>query len=393
MLKTRSIFTAALALVSLSALPLACGSESSGSPGPGVGGGGGMGAAGAGGTSAAGGVGAAGNGGTPGSGGAGTGGGLNLDSSVGGGSGGSIACAEQVQTADLVPLDLYLMLDKSGSMLEKTGTTTKWDAVKTALSSFVDDSASKDLGVGLQSFPGFPECMTQTYATPEVAISVLPGNAGAIKTSLGNIVPGGQTPTVPALDGAIEYMTNWLLQNPTHAGVIVLATDGLPNNCASTVDKLAASAQAAAADTPKVLTFVIGVGSNLTDLNKIAAAGGTKQAFIVDTTGNVTQQFIAALNEIRGGAIACEYLIPPPEGGKIDTGKVNVKYTASTGGTETFPGVKNEAACSPTSDGWYYDNPADPKKVILCPFSCEKVKKDTKPIVSVAFGCATELPK
>jgi len=55
---------------------------------------------------------------------------------------------------------------------------------------------------------------------------------------------------------------------------------------------------------------VIGVGSALSNLNQIAQAGGTNSAFIVDTNGNVGQQFIEALNAIRGAALACEYLIP-----------------------------------------------------------------------------------
>jgi hypothetical protein len=66
-----------------------------------------------------------------------------------------------------------------------------------------------------------------------------------------------------------------------------------------------------------------------------------------------------------------------------------VTYTPGTGGTpETFPKVDNEAACGNT-DGWYYDNPAAPTKVVLCKASCDKAKGDSKAQVSVAFGCKT----
>src|SRR4051812_3381743 len=71
----------------------------------------------------------------------GTGGGFNIigpgaagndDSSAGDGPL-TNACAAHVSTAQPIPLDIYLMLDVSGSMLDATGAqTTKWDAVKAA---------------------------------------------------------------------------------------------------------------------------------------------------------------------------------------------------------------------------------------------------------------------
>ena len=68
---------------------------------------------------------------------------------------------------------------------------------------------------------------------------------------------------------------------------------------------------------PKILTFVIGVGSSLGALNGIAMAGGTNQAFIVDTNANVNQQFLDAMNKIRGAALSCEYIIPTPDAGML----------------------------------------------------------------------------
>ncbi len=74
------------------------------------------------------------------------------------------SCAADVSTAQLVPLDMYVMLDVSGSMLantsmyDGTGTAiTKWAAVKTALEGFFNADTSKGLGVGLQYFPVLKE--------------------------------------------------------------------------------------------------------------------------------------------------------------------------------------------------------------------------------------------
>ncbi len=64
------------------------------------------------------------------------------------------ACADHVSTAQPIPLDMYMMLDISSSMLDPTAAnTSKWAAVKTALESFLQDKSSAGLGVGLQYFP------------------------------------------------------------------------------------------------------------------------------------------------------------------------------------------------------------------------------------------------
>src|SRR5215831_11829447 len=64
------------------------------------------------------------------------------------------SCAQVVRKGEAVPVDMYVLLDKSSSMLDTTGAgPTKWDAIRSALESFVNDPASSGLGVGLQYFP------------------------------------------------------------------------------------------------------------------------------------------------------------------------------------------------------------------------------------------------
>ena len=72
------------------------------------------------------------------------------------------ACAGEVSAAELLPLDMYLMLDRSLSMNEETETVgvTKWEAVTQALAAFAQDSESAGLGVGIQYFPANPPCDT-----------------------------------------------------------------------------------------------------------------------------------------------------------------------------------------------------------------------------------------
>jgi len=64
-------------------------------------------------------------------------------------------CAGEVHTAQLLPLDLLLLVDSSGSMMESAGASTKWQMTHDALLAFVKDPQSAALGVGLQFFPFF----------------------------------------------------------------------------------------------------------------------------------------------------------------------------------------------------------------------------------------------
>jgi Mg-chelatase subunit ChlD len=64
------------------------------------------------------------------------------------------ACATQSAAAQALPLDLYMMVDSSGSMTEKTAAgATKWAAVQSAMSAFFNDPMSAGISVALQYFP------------------------------------------------------------------------------------------------------------------------------------------------------------------------------------------------------------------------------------------------
>lgn len=347
---------------------------------------------------------------------------------------GSQTCAAERTSAQQLPLDMFLMLDQSGSMVQDkvANGSTKWAAVTAALSSFFSQSNLSGTSVGIQYFPlksatacsAYDNCSTDSdcgpcgpcesdyyygsycvanytgdtctasdYAKPAVEIAALPGAAAAINASIAGCSPAGATPTAPALQGAIDHAKSWALQNPQHVVIALLATDGDPTECYTGTDPIPAIktiAQAGASGTPKILTFVIGVGKSLSALNGIAASGGTTSATLVDTGGDVNAQLIAAMNAIRGAALGCTYKIPVPSSGTPDFTKVNVQYTP--GGTTTpviMPQAASLAACPTGKDAWYYDNPSAPTQILLCPTTCNKVKADTTGAVDVLLGCQT----
>jgi hypothetical protein len=117
-------------------------------------------------------------------------------------------------------------------------------------------------------------------------------------------------------------------------------------------------------------------------------AGGTMQAFIVDTNQNVNQQFLNALNTIRNAA-SCSFQIPVPQSGTPNYQQVNVVFTPTGGSPTTIPNVPDKSACPANGNGWYYDNNNAPTAIILCDSTCGSVSADATGSVDITLGCNT----
>jgi hypothetical protein len=306
------------------------------------------------------------------------------------------------------------------------GLEGKWDAVSSALRSFVQLPAAQGMSVGLGFFPRPPgpvppecaacndteclancgclsitcntrqclcaqystsSCFTSDYTFPAVPITALPGGARPIIDALVAVRPDGGTPTYAALEGAIAYARDWGARTNRKVA-IALATDGEPTNCGdNNVGSVSRLARAAAAQ--GLLTFVIGVGPQLDNLNAIAAAGGTSGAYLVEGV-DVQTQFLKALQSIQGAAarLSCAYAIPaPPSGQTLDPSKVNVEVTSASN-TTTLGQVADRARCD-ARGGWYYDDPRAPTQIQLCDASCASINSGGPTQVAVSFGCRT----
>jgi hypothetical protein len=56
------------------------------------------------------------------------------------------ACTGEMRQGERLPLDMYFVLDESGSMLEDVMGGSKWKVVTDALTAFLNDPASADIG-------------------------------------------------------------------------------------------------------------------------------------------------------------------------------------------------------------------------------------------------------
>ncbi len=313
-------------------------------------------------------------------------------------------CLSETLGAVPVPLAMLLVMDRSGSMASPVG-NTKWDQARTAMIGFADTPGAAGTKLGLTVFPpdtgAGDQCLSSSYA-PVVPIELLPGNGTAIKDALLSRSTTGSTPMAGALKGGIEAMTSFLAKNPNEEGVIILVTDGDPGACTGdTVSNVVAIAQAGAKAKPRVRTFVVGMdGATFSNLDAIATAGeGAPKAFNAsggsDAGVSPQQQLLDALEAIRSGALGCEYQLPVPDPSKgtLDPASVEIDFTAGKNDPPArFRRVAGPADCGATTGGFYYDDPAAPKRLILCPASCEAVKKGTAEAkMDVVLGCIQQV--
>ena len=307
-------------------------------------------------------------------------------------------CVSATSAVQTLGADVLFLLDTSYSM----DYNLKWSSVSQALEQFLQDPRFTGIGAGLQYFPLRATCDESDYATPAVPVGVLPAAEPMLQASIDAQRMAGGTPTVIAMQGVLDYATARAAANPTRKQVVVLATDGVPDDSCpadgdmgmpNTIDSVVSEVQAAAQSTPSVITFVIGVGSELTALDAIAAAGGgTTHALLVDTTADIQGEFAGALDQIRKVAFACEFDIPPPPAGLfIDPAKVNVQFTDTTTEDLVYVGDENGCGKAPTK-GWYYDDPNQPTKVVSCDQACDVVRSSMNGQVSIVFGCSTLVP-
>lgn len=352
----------------------------------------------------------------------------------GDGDGDGPVCETSSSEAELAPIFLAFAYDVSGSMGHYDcpnwwhDPDAKWTPVREATQAFFEDESSVGISASMAFFPGASDlCEAATYETPDVEMTMLPSNlfAGAFdgyEAEVGSPLPGGDwrgnTPTLAAFTGTSTYLDQFVLSEPDAKFAVVLVTDGLPQGCSgdgNTVPALTTAVENLYDAGNGVRTYVIGIENPTTPpaeaptydgwdgwscngasepatppdtlgaLNGVAAAGGTTEAFLIDTGDPEATKanFRAAIDVIRTEAISCELGIPPhPRGGTFDADKIDVSYTLD-GETNRFdydPGCEVEGA-------WHYDDEEDPTMIELCLETCEFIQSSPGAELNVDFLC------
>jgi hypothetical protein len=305
------------------------------------------------------------------------------------------SCVGVIYEAEALPVDMYILMDRSSSMAEVPagGTLSRWDQVRSAVEQFVSNPAAAGMGVGIQFFgqsglrDDAIDCDVSRYATPYVDIGLLPGVGSSLVSAIDAHFPRGLTPTMPALQGGVQYATEYARQHPGRVTVIVLVTDGFPTQCQDpvSINDIADVAATAANGNPSVRTYVIGLEGTL-NLDLVARLGKTTQAYVIGQ-GDIAGPFIEALLNITQSPLSCRFEIPTPADPSqtVDITKVQVVYTPATGEAEEIPKLDSAANCAAAPNGgWYYDDTSAPKNIEVCGCNCTRFGAGK---VEVRLGC------
>ena len=203
------------------------------------------------------------------------------------------ACATQTSNTTRAPMNLLIVLDRSGSM----NTNGKWDAARNGLRRLLD-ALPDDARVGLTYFPASSGASSESgYTTPALAISALgmAGTAGMpragthraeIYTSLAATSANGGTPMACAMLGSVaHYASSFAMDGSRN---LVLITDGDPtdecsgsmcdifdftclmNASANAQLRILATAAGASRRVPPVRTFVVSADAEAAGVRPLA---------------------------------------------------------------------------------------------------------------------------
>ena len=322
-------------------------------------------------------------------------------------------CAVATARAARQPVYMLIVLDGSGSM----DMENKWTAVVPALDAFFDSLASTNdttIGVGLTVFSDKHDATKGKGPYPNMDVQIQVVNAtqsAALHARIDNTGPQGSTPTLAALTGQYPLLEAFQPSGALAAGgkrVLVLMTDGVPNPN-PLVQQPACLSLAGAELAKGILTFAVGVGDLVPPdptaydpkfMGALASAGGTAKAgcdpnettneakmchFQITPGGKsatqLEQDFASAIDAIRGAVASCEFTLDKSgsNGQAVDPTNVNVVYDDGSGGAGIIP--------EDGSNGWTYDDPGNPTKVILHGSSCDQLKANPKGGISIVLGC------
>lgn len=328
------------------------------------------------------------------------------------------ACGGTSVKATARDANLLLVLDASGSMLQKPAgfAINKWQAVAASLRDALGPNKEK-LSLGLELFPyGVTSADACALPTGEAAIEVPIGPGGStldtIVSRVSSVSPGGATPTAKALAAAKEYFTTGAGKALSGDKYVILATDGGPNcnsaltcgadTCTTNIDGNCSSGnccdpsisritcldgdgvkeQLAALRTAGVRTFVVGIPGTeayKTWLDAFAEAGG-----ITSPTGPDKYFSVSA----AGGVAGLTSVFSLITGEMITACRINLERAAPDP-TKVNVYVDDESIPQGGDDGWEYDESTDPPSIVIKGKTCEQVKSKGARAITVEYGCPT----
>jgi hypothetical protein len=329
-----------------------------------------------------------------------------------------VVCAEETLSAEPLPLDMYIVLDRTGSMIEEMPAgedcqlgvqnpptfNTKWCKATQALSQYFMGGTAAGHRAALQFMIPAESTSIECGAVPEnlharanVDLTELPTTVdGPLLAALAAAEP--DTPST-AIESALNGIVMYTADNAT-AGrqmIGVLVTDGDPTFCSQTIATLASIPQRHFEGTG-IPTFIIGMtGAEPGTLQALAEHGGSPEhsEFCDPSDSGATchywsvgdgdpEAFVAALEAIQAAVTGCEFAVPATNAGLVDLDTVRVELSADQA---TMPveltRVESEDDCT---EGAYLTAEINGVPTIrLCAAACAAVSGTAR--ISVTVEC------
>lgn len=312
-------------------------------------------------------------------------------------------CAAAAKSANRAAVDVIFVIDTSASMGQET------EEVKQNINTFAQSIGNTGLDYNVVMIAKRAKSLTASG----IAVCVGPPLAGAkcadsAKFHHLNESVGSKNSLSTILQAYSKY-SGWL--RPDAFKVFIEVTDDNSSFDADEFDEqLLAKAPEHFGDAQKrryIFNSICGYkrGTAVLSAEKCETAvntGDQYQTLSALTGGTVDSvcetSYASVFDNIAKGLVTklgCEFEFPKAADGKqTDPGTLVVTYTPGNGsGAKPLTQVTDTSKCSGTPDGWYYDNPASPAKIIFCPTTCSGPGADTGGKIDVAVGCVAPPPK
>jgi hypothetical protein len=257
------------------------------------------------------------------------------------------ACVGETKQAEKIPLAMYILLDKSGSMINSG--SPKWSQAVNAINTFASDQSLVAVKVALQAWSGQGPCDGSIYDTPAIPMSPVPTSAPQIASWLAGIYPDGNTPTQGAL---VSRSTPPSTRARIPVKVIgLLITDGCPRPAMSR-SPLWRGSQDPLSRFASILVYTMGMrGADFGLLDSIAQAAAPAKRL---TRPRAVKRLIDALQTISGSALSAS--------SRSDTGKWHARSRKGQRRIHPERAASSRFTRSTTAAcvqwGWYYDDPS-----------------------------------